>query len=75
MPMDFRRATDELFEGISHQDLADALGMSVATIRQARQGEDGKSHRSPPKGWEPTVAKLARARGAALVRLAERLQS
>ena len=73
--MDFRKATDELFAGISHQDLADALGLSVATIRQARLDEGAKARRTPPEGWEAKVAKLARARGTALVRLADRLQS
>lgn len=75
MPIDFRKATDELFGGISHQDLADALGLSVATVRQARLDEGAKARRTPPDGWEAKVAKLARARGTALVRLADRLQS
>jgi hypothetical protein len=75
MAMDFRKATDELFAGISHQDLADALGLSVATVRQARLDEGAKARRTPPEGWETKVAKLARARGTALVRLADRLQS
>ena len=73
MTVDFRKATDELFNGISHQDLADALGLSVATIRQARLDENAKARRSPPEGWQAVVAKLARKRGAALSALAERL--
>ena len=73
MPMNFRKATDELFEGISHQDLADALGLSVATVRQARLDDDAKAHRTPPEGWEESVARLARERAKRLERLAERL--
>jgi len=72
--MDFRKATDELFEGISHQDLADALGVSVATIRQARLDKGAKARRSPPEGWEGTVAKLAKDRANSLQKLSERLQ-
>lgn len=57
--MDFKKATDELFSQIDHDDLAKALGVSVATIRQARLGELAKAHRSPPRGWEQAVLKLA----------------
>ena len=71
--MDFKKATDELFANISHQELADALGVSVATVRQARLDDSAKAHRSPPEGWEPKVARLARAKSASLARLADRL--
>ena len=71
--MDFRKATDELLAGISHQELADTLGVSVATVRQARLEEGAKAHRSAPSGWETKVARLARARSASLARLADRL--
>jgi len=73
MAMDFRRATDELFAPISHKELANALGSSVPSIRQARLEESAKAHRRPPDGWESKVAKLARAKAAALMRLADRL--
>jgi hypothetical protein len=75
MSKDFRKATDELFSVVSHQELADALGCSVATIRQARLEEGAKAHRKPPEGWEKVVAKIAEGRGAALARLAGRLKS
>jgi hypothetical protein len=75
MSKDFRKATDELFAVISHQELADALGCSVATIRQARMDEGAKAHRKPPEGWEKAVAKLAEGRSAALGRLGSRLKS
>jgi len=71
--MDFRKATDELLAGISHQELAKALGTSVATVRQARLDEAAKAHRRPPEGWEPKVARLARAKAAHFARLADRL--
>jgi len=72
--MDFKKATDELLAGISHQELADALGCSVPTVRQARLDEGAKARRSPPEGWQAVVAKLAKARAAGLLRLAGRLQ-
>jgi hypothetical protein len=58
--MNFREATDSLFSPISHPELARALGVSVASIRQARLHELAKSHRSPPKGWKAAVIRLAK---------------
>jgi len=57
--MDFKTATDALFERVSHEDLAAQLGVSVATIRQARLGVSAKSRRAPPKGWQLAVIQLA----------------
>jgi len=39
--------------------LAEALGVSVATIRQARLRSEAKAHRSPPENWEDTIINLA----------------
>ena len=55
--MDFKTATNELCDGISHKELAEALGVSVATIRQARLRSE--AHRSPPENWEDTIINLA----------------
>jgi hypothetical protein len=75
MSKDFRKATDDLLASISHDELAKALGCSVATLRQARLAEGTKAHRNPPDGWQKTVAKLAESRAAALAKLAGRLKS
>lgn len=75
MAKNFRKATDELFSVISHDELAKALGCSVATIRQARLDDAAKAHRNPPEGWEKVVAKLAEGKAGALARLATRLKS
>lgn len=75
MSKDFRRATDELLYNVSHEELAKALGCSVATLRQARLAEGAKAHRKPPEGWEKVVAKLAENRSAAMAKLADRLKS
>jgi hypothetical protein len=75
MAQNFRKVTDELFAVISHDELAKALGCSVATVRQARLDDSAKAHRNPPNGWEKVVAKLAEAKAGALARLATRLKS
>jgi hypothetical protein len=57
--MDFKKATDHLFERVSHDDLAQALGVSVAAIRQARLREDAGAFRSPPPNWETAIVDVA----------------
>jgi hypothetical protein len=71
--MDFRKATDILCGAVTHAELADALGVSLASVRQARLDPSAAAHRSPPQGWEAVAAKLARKRGEALLRLANQL--
>lgn len=73
--MDFKRATDELFERVSHQELASALGVSVASIRQARLSPTAAAHRSPPPGWPEVVARIAEQRGERLLELAAKLRA
>jgi hypothetical protein len=60
--MDFREATETLCLGVPHEDLARALGVSVATVRQARLRSEAKAHRSPPCDWEAAVIRLAEER-------------
>jgi|CZKY01.1.fsa_nt_gi hypothetical protein len=60
--MTFKKATDRLFSRIDHKDLANALGVSVASIRQARLSPDALAHRSPPPDWENAVLRLAEER-------------
>jgi len=72
--MDFKRATDALFDRVDHTDLAKALGVSVPLIRQARLDSAAAAHRSPPGGWEKAVRRLARERAARLTALAEHLK-
>jgi hypothetical protein len=57
--MDFREATESLCAGVSHHELANALGVSVATVRQARLQSNAKGHRAPPRDWEHAVIRLA----------------
>lgn len=60
--MDFRAATDGLFDRVSHEDLAKALGVSLATIRQARLNHAASAHRAPPNGWKEVIIRLAERR-------------
>jgi predicted transcriptional regulator len=73
--MDFKKATEELMAGMTRGEIAEALGVSEATVRQARLEGSAKAHRNPPGGWEAKVAKLARLRSDRLGRLADRLAS
>ena len=57
--MDFKDATDSLFNGVDHGRLAKQLGVSVAAVRQARLKPTAGAHRSPPPKWKEGVAKLA----------------
>lgn len=60
--MTFKEATDDLFDRISHENLATALGVSVASIRQARLPETAKAFRQPPPGWRDKIIRLAERR-------------
>jgi hypothetical protein len=72
--VDFIEATDRLVGRVTHRELADELGVSLQTIRQARMDPKSSSHRKPPNGWQAAVAKLAARRGGELTKLAEQLR-
>jgi len=71
--VDFKKATEELMAGMTRGQIAEALGVSEATVRQARLDDTANAHRNPPAGWEAKVAKLAKQRAERLQRVAERL--
>jgi hypothetical protein len=60
--MDFREATDDLCDAVSHEELAKALGVSVASVRQARLRGTARAHRGAPPDWEGAVIRLAEER-------------
>ncbi|MBX6333161.1 MAG: hypothetical protein IRY91_15040 [Gemmatimonadaceae bacterium] len=72
--MDFKTATDRLTACIGHADIAEAAGVSVQSIRQARLDPTNPSYRSPPPGWESVLARLARERSRLLKTLADALE-
>ena len=60
--VDFKRATDALFECVTHGELAEKLRVSIPSIRQARLDEEAKAHRNPPEYWESAIKALAESR-------------
>ena len=72
--MTFKKATDRLFSRADHEDLAKALSVSVASIRQARLNPDALAHRSPPPDWEDAVLRLAEERVSHFQKLVEELR-
>ncbi len=72
MAIDFIAATDAILAKTKPEDLAEAIGCSLSSVKQARMTEGG-GRRSPPPGWEMGVAKLARQRAEQLRRLADKL--
>lgn len=73
--MDFKKATDVLCGAVTHAELADALGVSLASVRQARLDASAAAHRTAPAGWQSAVADLAEKRARQLTRLAEQLRA
>ena len=72
MAEDFQSATDALLAAPKLEELAVAIGCSIASVKQARmKAETGR--RSPPPGWEAAVARLARQKAAQLQKLADKL--
>lgn len=72
--MDFKKATDDLFSGVDHAKLAKELGVSIASIRQARLNPAAKAHRTPPGNWEISVARLAEERAAHYMQLSDKIK-
>jgi hypothetical protein len=73
--MNFKEATDGLFDRVSHEELAQALGVSVASVRQARLRPDANAHREPPQHWESAVVRLAEKRLKHFRQLLDRLRN
>lgn len=60
--MDFRTAANVLGEQITTADMAEALGVSSHSIRQARLQEGAPGFRKPPESWPQVFVHLARKR-------------
>jgi hypothetical protein len=71
--MEFREATDALFARVDHEELARLLGVSVASIRQARLRANAKARRAPPEHWREAVIRLAGERASHYARIIEEL--
>ena len=73
--MDYKEATDRLFERITAMDLAEELGVSQNAIARARLDPSTRDHRPPPVGWEAAAARLAEQRAMELMKLRDVLKS
>jgi hypothetical protein len=71
--MDFKTATDRVGGCITHAEIAEAAGVSIQTIRQARMDPSSKSYRHPPSQWQSVLAWLARRRAKELEAFADSL--
>ncbi len=60
--MDFRTAANILGEQITTADMAEVLGVSAHSIRQARLQEGAPGYRKPPEGWQRAFVHLAKER-------------
>lgn len=72
--MDYKEATDRLFERITAADLAEELGVSQNAVARARLDPETREYRPPPAGWRVAVARLASARAADLLKLKASLE-
>ncbi|HEY7770212.1 hypothetical protein [Longimicrobium sp.] len=72
--MDFKEATDVLTSAptMTLAKVAEAFGKDTHTIMRARM--EGPNARTPPRGWQPVVAKLAREHAVALSLYSRTLQ-
>jgi hypothetical protein len=73
--MDFKTATDRVAGCISHAEIAEAAGVSVQTIRQARLDPSAPGHRPPPPNWREVLVRLALQRSSELAAFAGKLTS
>lgn len=60
--MDFKEATDAVCDGLGHEDISKALGVSLQTVRQARLADGASARREPPKDWHYGLIRLAEKR-------------
>jgi len=73
--MNFKEATDGLFDRVDHAELAKRLGVSVALVRQARLRPGAGAHRAPPKNWRHAAIRLAEERVAHYRKLIEQIRT
>ena len=73
-PVDYKGATDRLFERITAADLAEEIGVSQNAIARARLDPTTREFRPPPAGWVAAVARLAGERAAELLTLQQELE-
>ena len=73
--MQFRDAVDALGGCATRAEIAQALGASFYSVKQALLPSDSSAHRPPPPGWQTALARLTRKRARQLTKLADRLEA
>ena len=73
--MDFKEATDVLTSAptMTLAKVAEAFGKDTHTIMRARM--EGPNARTPPRDWQPVVARLAREQALVLREYAQALDT
>ena len=69
----FQETANALLMPTSHQDLADALDCSVASLRAALRDPKSPAFRKAPAGWEVTMRRLLQAKADHFAILSQRL--
>jgi hypothetical protein len=72
--MDFRTAANVLGQQITTADMAEALGVSPHSVRQARLQDGAPGFRKPPEGWPQVFIRLAKERCSELQTFIEGLE-
>lgn len=72
--MDYRKATDRLFERITAADLAEEIGVSQNAVARARLDPFTRDYRPPPAGWQAAVSELAAKRAEELLALKREIE-
>jgi hypothetical protein len=72
--VDYKEATDRLFERITAADLAEELGVSQNAVARARLDPKTRDYRPAPLGWVAAAAELARQRAGELLQLAREIE-
>jgi len=72
--MNFREAVDALCDPLDHKKVAEALGVSLQAVRQARMQEQSSAFRAPPKHWKDIAILLAERRVMHYRQLIDRLR-
>jgi len=72
--MDFRTAANVLGKQVTTADMAEALGVSPHSVRQARLQDGAPGFRKPPDGWPQVFIRLAEERCRELKAFIEELE-
>lgn len=70
----YRATLDSLIAGgATIEAIADAIGCSVATVRQSRHAPGSRNYRAPPPGWQAGAVAILRRRVVADHKMLERV--